>query len=71
MIYYDLLVFFFFYYLNEVMCKGIYKEYVKWEYNNVNIKGVVDVVKYICLNVFFVGKVVYWIWEFSYNNYLI
>ncbi len=59
MTYYDLLVFLFPYYLNEAMRKGIYKEYVKREYNNANIKGAVDVGKHIRSNVPFVGKVAY------------
>ncbi|EKY8186392.1 guanosine 5'-monophosphate oxidoreductase, partial [Enterococcus faecium] len=70
MTYYDLLVFLFPYYLNEAMRKGIYKEYVKREYNNANIKGAVDVAKHIRSNVPFVGKVAYRTREFSYNNHL-
>ncbi len=52
------------------MRKGIYKEYVKREYNNANIKGAVDVAKHIRSNVPFVGKVAYRTREFSYNNHL-
>lgn len=70
MTYYDLLVFLFPYYLNEAMRKGIYKEYVKREYNNANIKGAVDVAKHIRSNVPFVGKVAYRTREFNYNNHL-
>lgn len=70
MTYYDLLVFLFPYYLNEAMRKGIYKEYVKREYNNANIKGAIDVAKHIRSNVPFVGKVAYRTREFSYNNHL-
>ncbi|WP_195943945.1 5-methylcytosine restriction system specificity protein McrC, partial [Enterococcus faecium] len=70
MTYYDWLVFLFPYYLNEAMRKGIYKEYVKREYNNANIKGAVDVAKHIRSNVPFVGKVAYRTREFNYNNHL-
>ncbi len=52
------------------MRKGIYKEYVKREYNNANIKGAIDVAKHIRSNVPFVGKVAYRTREFSYNNHL-
>lgn len=70
MSYYDLLVFLFPYYLNEAMRKGLYKEYVKREYNNANIKGNIDIARHIRSNVPFVGKVAYRTREFSYNNRL-
>lgn len=68
--YYDLLVFLFPYYLNEAMRKGVYKEYVKREYNNANVKGTIDIAKHIRVNIPFVGKVAYQTREFSYNNHL-
>ena len=69
--YYNLLVFLFPYYLNEAMRKGLYKEYVRREYNDANVKGAIHVAQHIKVNVPFVGKVAYRTREFSYNNKLI
>ena len=49
--YYDLLVFLFPYYLNEAMRKGIYKEYVRRQYNDANIKGPIDIARHLKNNV--------------------
>lgn len=68
--YYDLLVFLFPYYLNEAVGKGLYKEYVKREYNDANIKGAIDVSRQIRSNIPFVGKIAYRTREFSYDNHL-
>jgi 5-methylcytosine-specific restriction endonuclease McrBC regulatory subunit McrC len=68
--YYDLLVFLFPYYLNEAMHKGLYKEYVQKEYNDINIKGIIDIAKQVKNNTPFVGNVAYRTREFSYDNNL-
>lgn len=69
--YYDLLVFLFPYYLNEAMRKGIYKEYVRRQYNDANIKGPIDIARHLKNNVPFVGKVAYRTREFSHDNSVI
>ncbi|MEG0416025.1 MAG: guanosine 5'-monophosphate oxidoreductase [Erysipelothrix sp.] len=66
--YYDLLIFLFPYYLNEAMRKGLYKEYVRNEYNDANIKGAIDFNRHIKNNVPFHGAVSYNSREFSYDN---
>ncbi len=66
--YYNLLVFLFPYYLNLAMSKGIYKEYVKREYNDANIKGPIDIGRQIRENIPFLGKVAYRTREFSFDN---
>ncbi|KRM03996.1 hypothetical protein FC89_GL002398 [Liquorilactobacillus ghanensis DSM 18630] len=66
--YYDLLVFLFPYYLNKALAKGVYKEYVQRQYNDVNIKGPIDIARQIKNNIPFVGKVAYRTREFSYDN---
>lgn len=68
MSYYDLLVFMFPYYLNEALRKGVYKEYVKRQYNDANIKGSIDIARHIKKNIPFVGKIAYSTREFSYDN---
>ncbi|WP_238140267.1 McrC family protein, partial [Streptococcus suis] len=40
--FYDLLVFLFPYYLNKAMSKGIYKEYVRNNYNDSHLRGRID-----------------------------
>lgn len=66
--YYELLVFLFPYYLNEAMKKGLYKEYVRKEYNDPNIKGAIDFNRHLKNNVPFFGSVSYSTREFSYDN---
>lgn len=70
MSYYDLLIFLFPYFLNAALKKGIYKEYVRKEYNDANIKGPIDVARHIRKNVPFYGKVAYRTREFSYDNHV-
>lgn len=57
-------------YLKNAMKKGPYKTYVKKQYNDANVKGVIDVQRHINHNVPFVGKIAYNQREFSYDNYL-
>lgn len=66
--YYDLLVFLFPYYLNKAVGKGLYKEYVKQQYNDTNVKGAIDISQQIRSNIPFVGKVAYRTREFRYDN---
>lgn len=59
------------YYLNLAIRKGLFKQYERHEYNDANIKGPINVSKYIRNNTPFTGKVAYSRREFSYDNYLI
>lgn len=70
MSYYNMLIFLFPYYLEEAMRKGVYKEYVKRQYNNTNISGTVDVARHVRSNIPFIGNVAYRTREFSYDNKL-
>ncbi|MGH1811951.1 guanosine 5'-monophosphate oxidoreductase [Enterococcus entomosocium] len=70
MSYYNMLVFLFPYYLKEAMRKGVYKEYVKRQYNNTNISGTIDVARHVRSNIPFIGNVAYRTREFSYDNKL-
>ncbi|MDR2623530.1 MAG: McrC family protein [Methanobrevibacter sp.] len=66
--YYDLMAYLFPMYLNNAMQKGIYKKYVKRQYNNANVKGPIDVSRHIKSNVPFIGNIAYRTREFSHDN---
>lgn len=65
---FDFLLFFFPRLLKEAMSQGMYKKYVYHEYNDANIRGVVDVNCHIRLNIPANGKIAYRTREFSYDN---
>ena len=67
---FHLLVFLFPRYLKAAMRKGIYKTYVQRNYNDSNVKGVIDVARHITKNTPFVGTVAYHQREYSYDNAL-
>ena len=52
------------------MRKGLFKKYIRYRYNNGNVKGTIDVARHIKKNTPFVGNVAYSQREFSYDNYL-
>ncbi len=57
---FDFLLFYIFpYFLNKAISQGLYKEYIKHEYNNSNIKGVIDITRHIRQNIPFIGKIAY------------
>jgi 5-methylcytosine-specific restriction endonuclease McrBC regulatory subunit McrC len=64
----DFLVFFFPYFLNKALSQGLYKEYKHNEYNDANIRGIIDVKRHLRINIPFVGKVAYSTREYSYDN---
>lgn len=66
--YYDLLPYLFPMYLNQAMQKGLYKEYIKRNCNDENIKGPINVARHIKMNTPFIGKIAYDTREFSYDN---
>jgi len=65
---FDFLLLFFPRLLKEAMSQGMYKKYVYHEYNDANIRGVVDVNRHIRLNIPANGKIAYRTREFSYDN---
>ena len=65
---FDFLLFFFPKLLKEAMSQGMYKKYVYHEYNDANIRGVIDVNRHIRLNIPANGKIAYRTREFSYDN---
>lgn len=68
--YYDLLAFLFPMYLNSAMEKGVYKEYVKRQYNDANVKGPINIARHIKTNTPFMGRIAYDTREFSFDNRL-
>mgnify|MGYP000145322341 FL=1 len=67
---FNFLLFLFPYYLKTAMRKGLFKKYIRYRYNNENVKGTIDVARHIEKNTPFVGNVAYSQREFSYDNCL-
>ena len=66
--YLDFLPFLFPMYLKRAMSKGLYKEYINKDYNDSNVKGIIDVKKHIKNNLPFQGKIYYRTREFNFDN---
>lgn len=67
---FNFLLFLFPYYLKTAMRKGLFKKYIRCQYNDGNVKGTIDVARHIKWNTPFVGNVAYSQREFSYDNIL-
>ena len=67
---FNILLFLFPIYLKAAMRKGVFKKYIRREYNNEAVKGTIDIARHIKLNTPFTGKIAYSQREFSYDNYL-
>lgn len=67
---FNFLLFLFPYYLKTAMRKGLFKKYIRHNYNDGNVKGTIDVARHIEKNTPFTGKVAYSQREFSYDNSL-
>lgn len=65
---FDFLLYLFPYYLKKALRQGLFKEYQHKEYNNANIKGIIDVNQHIRRNIPFAGKIAYRTREYSYDN---
>lgn len=68
---FSLLLFLFPQYLKNAARKGIFKTYIRNEYNDENVKGAIDIARHIKKNMPFTGSVAYSQREYSYDNYLI
>ena len=53
---FDFLLYLFPYFLKRAVRQGIYKEYTKHEYNDANVRGVIDVSRHIRQNIPFSGN---------------
>lgn len=56
------------YYLNKALAQGLYKEYLHQKYNNMNLRGFIDIKRSIRQNIPFQGNIAYDTKEYSYNN---
>ena len=65
---FDFLLFFFPKLLKEAMSQGMYKKYVYHEYNDANVRGVIDINRHIRHNIPANGRIAYRTREFSYDN---
>ena len=65
---FDFLLFFFPKLLKEAMSQGMYKKYVYHEYNDANVRGVIDINRHIRYNIPANGRIAYRTREFSYDN---
>ncbi|MDO5062465.1 MAG: hypothetical protein Q4D77_04755 [Peptostreptococcaceae bacterium] len=65
---FNLYLFLFPHYLKKAMRKGLFKTYIHKRYNNVDIKGTIDIKRHIRENTPFVGRIAYDRREFSYDN---
>lgn len=57
-------------YLKSAMRKGLFKTYIRRQYNDGNIRGTLDIARHIKQNTPFTGKIAYSQREFSYDNNL-
>ena len=67
---FNFLLFLFPHYLKTSMRKGLFKEYIRHNYNDGYVKGTIDIARHIEKNTPFTGNVAYSQREFSYDNSL-
>lgn len=65
---FDFLLYLFPYFLKKALAQGLFKKYQRYEYNDANIKGPIDVSRHIRENIPFKGTVAYSTREHSYDN---
>lgn len=65
---FDFLLYLFPVYMKKALRQGVFKEYQSREYNNANVRGIVDMGCHIKMNYPFAGKIAYKTREFSYDN---
>lgn len=65
---FNYLLFLFPFCLRNAMRKGLFKKYIRHEYNDGNAKGTIDVARHLKSNTPFVGNIAYNQREFSYDN---
>lgn len=65
---FDFLLYLFPHFLKKALAQGLFKKYRKYEYNDTNVKGPIDVNRHIRENIPFKGTVAYSTREHSYDN---
>ncbi len=66
----NILEFIFPFYLKKALCKGIFKTYLREDFNDSSVKGYIDVARHISKNTPFIGKIAYSLRKYSYDNFL-
>lgn len=67
---FDFLLYLFPELLNEALLQGIYKEYQRNEYNDANVRGVINISRHLKMNFPFNGRIAYRTREFSHDNHI-
>ncbi len=67
---FDFLPYIFPTYLKRALRQGIYKEYIRKEYNDANVRGTIDVGANIRFNTPFKGNIAYRVKEYTYDNHI-
>lgn len=65
---FDFLLYLFPHFLKKAMAQGLFKKYKRYEYNDANVRGPIDVNRHIRQNIPFKGTVAYSTREHSYDN---
>lgn len=65
---FDFLIYMFTHFFQKAIRQGIFKSYQKREYNDTNVRGVIDINRHIKNNIPFNGKIAYNTREYSYDN---
>lgn len=65
---FDFLLYLFPHYLKKALAQGLFKKYRRFEYNDANVRGTINVPRHIRQNVPFHGAVSYTTREHSYDN---
>lgn len=65
---FDFLLYMFPFFLKKALRQGLYKEYQTQNRNDANIRGVIDINRYIRQNVPFAGRIAYRTREYCYDN---
>lgn len=65
---FDFLIYLFPYYLKKALAQGLFKKYQRFEHNDANVKGSINVTQHIRQNIPFHGTVAYTTREHSYDN---
>ena len=67
---FNFLIFLFPYFLQRAFSKGIFRQYIRNDYNDTNVKGSVNVAQFIKKDIPFLGKIAYSKREYSVDNNL-
>lgn len=65
---FDFLIYMFTHFFQKAIRQGIFKSYQKREYNDANVRGVININRHIKNNIPFNGKIAYNTREYSYDN---